>query len=280
MSEIVAAFGVPHNPHFPSWVAQGINGADEITRLYGTLADGLRRARPDVIVYFTSDHYNVFWETLPIFGIAVADTAAGASDYPELRREVPIDSALARHIQSEVVRGGFDVAMVQSLELDHTIVAPLELMDPAAAGIPVVPVFINGFVRPLPTAERCRAFGRAIRDAITDGPLRRRVAVIASGSFSLEIGGPRISENSHTGVPDPGWLTRVLELLRAGDVDHLVAEATDQQLWSAGNAGGELLDWIAMLAMFPPQPPEFLECQPQYGHAYAAWPALASEVPA
>ena len=65
------------------------------------------------------------------------------------------------------------------------------------------------------------------------------------------------------------------ELLRAGDLDRLVAEATDEQLWRAGNAGGELLDWIAMLAMFPPRPPGFLECQPQYGHAYAAWPDLA-----
>jgi gallate dioxygenase len=273
--EIVAAFGVPHNPHFPSWIAQGINDADEITRLYGAIAERLERARPDVIVYFTSDHYNVFWETLPIFAIAIPESARGASDYPELSREVSIDVPLARQIQSELVHGGFDVAMVQSLELDHTIVAPLQLMDPVTAAVPLVPVFINGFIRPLPTAARCRAFGRAIAGAIAGAPLRRRVAVIASGSFSLEIGGPRISEQSHTGVPDPRWLARVQELLRAGDLDRLVAEATDEQLWSAGNAGGELLDWIAMLAMFPPRPPDFLECQPQFGHAYAAWPDLA-----
>jgi protocatechuate 4,5-dioxygenase beta chain len=99
-----------------------------------------------------------------------------------------------------------------------------------------------------------------------------RVAVIASGSFSLEIGGPRISEDSHTGVPDPAWVERVLELLRAADVATLVSEATDERLWRAGNAGGELLDWIAMLGMFDPRPPDFLDVQPQFGHAYVAWP--------
>jgi protocatechuate 4,5-dioxygenase beta chain len=75
------------------------------------------------------------------------------------------------------------------------------------------------------------------------------------------------------------WLDRVLELLGTGEVEQLVSEATDERLWRAGNAGGELLDWIAMLATFDPRPPEFLECQPQYGHAFAAWPDLAG-VPA
>jgi hypothetical protein len=38
--------------------------------------------------------------------------------------------------------------------------------------------------------------------AIPAAPSDERGAVIASG---VEIGGPRISETSHTGVPDPGW---------------------------------------------------------------------------
>jgi aromatic ring-opening dioxygenase catalytic subunit (LigB family) len=279
MSEIVAAFGLPHNPHFPTWVRQGINGAEEIRRLYGAIAERLAEARPDVIVYFTSDHYNNFWESLPIFAIAVAESAHGASDYPELSREVPIDSELARQVHFQLVRRGFDVAMVQDLQFDHTVIAPLQLMDEAVGSRPLLPVFINGFIRPLPSAERCRSLGGAIRDAILDGPLERRVAVIASGSFSLEIGGPRISDESHTGVPDPQWLERVLELLRAADVETLLAEATDEQLWRAGNAGGELLDWIAMLATFDARPPEFLDYQPQHGHAFAAWPRLGA-VPA
>jgi aromatic ring-opening dioxygenase catalytic subunit (LigB family) len=270
VAEIVGAFGVPHNPHFPTWVTNGHPLAGEIARLYGALRDAYEHAAPDTLVYITSDHYNLFWESLPIFAIAVAESAHGASDYPELDRDLRLDAALGRHVQAHVVDAGFDVGMVQELELDHTVIAPLHFLAPDA-DVALVPVFINGFIRPLPSAQRCFALGRAIRDALETAPGSARVAVVASGSFSLEIGGPRISEDSHTGVPDPAWMERVLELLRAGDVERLVAEATDEQIWRAGNAGGEVLDWIAMLATIDPRPPTVLDAQPQFGHAYAAW---------
>jgi hypothetical protein len=64
----------------------------------------------------------------------------------------------------------------------------------------------------------------------------------------------------------------VVELLRAGDFETLVAEATDEQMREAGNAAGEILDWITMLGMIDPAPPEVIETQPQFGHSYAAWP--------
>jgi protocatechuate 4,5-dioxygenase beta chain len=272
MAQIVGAFGVPHNPHFPTWVANGHPLAGEIERMYGELRSRLDDVRADTLVYFTSDHYNLFWESLPIFAIAVAESAHGASDYPELQRDLEIDSELARAVQAHLMEREFDVGVLQELEFDHTVVAPLHFLAPEIAPR-LVPVFINAFIRPLPSAKRCLALGRAIREAVEAAPARR-VAVVASGSFSVEIGGPRISEDSHTGVPDPAWVERVLDLLRAADLDTLVAEATDEQLWAAGNAGGELLDWIAMLAMFDPRPPDFLDVQPQFGHAYAAW-ALA-----
>ncbi len=270
MAEIVGAFGVPHNPHFPTWVANGHPLAGEIERMYGALRDHYERAAPDTLVYITSDHYNLFWESVPIFSIAVAESAHGASDYPELHRELRIDVALARHIHAHLVGADFDVGMLQELEFDHTVVAPLHFLAPGA-DVVLVPVFVNAFIRPLPSARRCFALGRAIRDAVLAAPGGERVAVVASGSFSIEIGGPRTSEDSHTGVPDPAWVARVLDLLRAADVERLVVEATDEQMWRAGNAGGEILDWITMLATITPRPPDHLDVQPQFGHAYAAW---------
>jgi gallate dioxygenase len=270
MGQIVSAFGIPHNPHFPSWARRGHPLATEIVRLYGPLRSAFERQRPDALVYITSDHYNLFWETLPIFAIGVAESARGASDYPELEAELRIDSALARHIQEHLIRAHFDVGVLQELEFDHTVIAPLHFLMPDSE-VPVVPVYINAFLRPLPSAGRCLALGRAIREAVEADSGAGRVAVAGSGSFSLEIGGPRISEDSHTGVPDPAWLARVLELLRAGDVERLVSESTDEQLWQAGNAGGEILDWIAMLGCFGSRPPVYLDVQPQFGHAFACW---------
>src|SRR5205807_596885 len=145
------------------------------------------RARPDVLVYITSDHYNLFWEAIPIFTIGVAESAHGASDYPELDRELRIDSGLARQIHEYLVRNEFDVGMLQELEFDHTVIAPLHFLMPDS-DVPVVPLFVNAFMRPLPSARRCLGLGRAIRAAIEAAPDAYRVAVAGTGSFSLEIG--------------------------------------------------------------------------------------------
>jgi aromatic ring-opening dioxygenase catalytic subunit (LigB family) len=273
MAEIVGAFGVPHTPHFPTLVARGAPVAAELERLYGTVASHLEAVQADTILLLTSDHYNIFFEQcLPIFSIGVAECARGPSDYPDLPAiDVRIDAELARGIQRHVVRAGFDVGMSQEFELDHAATVPLHFLTPRL-DVPIVPLFTSAFVRPIPTSQRCHALGRAIREALEGTPDRTRVAVVATGSFSLEIGGPRISADSHTGVPSPQWVERVVSLLRSGDVARLVREATDEQLDRAGNAGGELLDWIEMLATFDPRPPAFLEAQPEHGHAYAAWP--------
>ena len=39
----------------------------------------------------------------------------------------------------------------------------------------------------------------------------------------------------------------------------------------AGNVGGELLNWIAMLAFTESRKPDFLIKQMENGHAYAGW---------
>jgi hypothetical protein len=273
MGQVVGGFGVPHTPHFPAWSQQGGPLGAEIDRLYGEVARRLRAVQPDVLVVFTSDHYNAFFESsVPIFSIAVGESASGPSDYPTIaRRELTLAAGLARQIQEHVVRAEFDVGMSQELELDHSAIVPLHFLDPDGA-VPLVPFFIGAFMRPIASARRCFALGRAIRDAVDAGPEPLRVAAVASGGFSFEVGGPRLSPDSHVGVPDTGWVDRVCALLRAADVEALLAEATDEQLARAGNAAAELHNWIAVLGMIDPAPPPgFLEAQPDFGHAYAAW---------
>jgi Catalytic LigB subunit of aromatic ring-opening dioxygenase len=271
MAETVGGFGVPHNPHFPLWVADGAPAAAEIERLYGGVAAHLRAARPDLLLVFTADHYNMFFETcVPIFAIGVAESAAGASDYPQLpRRVVPIAAGLARHLHAHTVRAGFDVGISQELELDHTVIALLAFLFPDDVP-PIVPVFVNGLIPPLPSAQRCLAFGRAIAAdgapaAADRGPRERQL--LARDRRAAD------QRDLAHGVPAPEWVDRVVGLLGAADVDRLVAEATEERLAEAGNAGGELLEWIAMLGTIPPARPAFLDVQPEFGHAYAAWPA-------
>src|ERR1700689_244107 len=192
MAKIVGAFGVPHNPHFPSWSQEGHPLGADIDRFYGAVAEQLRAVAPDVIVYFTSDHYNMFFESVPIFSIAVAPSVSGPSDYPTIaRRELPIAAELARAVQRHAIACEFDLGMSQELEFDHTVIAPLHFLLPDR-DVPLVPVFISAFLRPIASARRCYALGRSIREAVEAAAEPARVAVIASGSFSVEIGGPRL----------------------------------------------------------------------------------------
>jgi gallate dioxygenase len=64
---------------------------------------------------------------------------------------------------------------------------------------------------------------------------------------------------------------RVCKLLEEMQVASLIGEATESQMLKAGNVGGELLNWIAMLGTLGERKPEFVKPQTANGHAYAAW---------
>jgi aromatic ring-opening dioxygenase catalytic subunit (LigB family) len=272
VAEIVGAIGLPHNPFTALQLHRGATGAEQSRRLYDVLAGHLAAMAADTLIVVTTDHYNLFFDlSVPIFAIGVAERAAGPCDFAQHPQyDVPIDEALAVAIQAAVVADEFDLGRSQEFELDHTIVAPLSLILPAM-DVPLVPVWVSGSMRPLPSARRCFALGAAIRRAVESSELARRVVVVGSGAFSYEVGGPRMSETSHVGVPDPAWAAHATELIGRGSFAELVAQTTEQQLVAAGNASGELLDWIVMLGTFDARPPAFIEAQLDEGHAFAAW---------
>jgi hypothetical protein len=137
---------------------------------------------------------------------------------------------------------------------------------------PVVPIWVNAFVNPLPTARRCYALGQMIRSAIESWPDKKRIAVLGSGSFSLEIGGPKIAPGKRNSVPDIAWSKHLHRRLAQGQVDELVAEATPERMLQAGNIGGELLNWIVLLGAIGKDRPCYLADHNETdGHAYAVW---------
>ncbi len=273
MATFVGAFGVPHTPIF----AQAVNreGPDSETgRLFAKVREALADARPDVLIVFDTDHLNTFFlDNLPTLAVGVAERFSGPNDEPpELPvRSIPSDPALARHILAHAVRAGYDPATVQEFTVDHSIVVPLHFMTPAM-DVPVVPIFVNGHVPPLPPAARAFAFGRTIRAAIDSHGSAQRVAVVGSGSFSLEVYGPRIAPGRNFGVPDPAWAARVHEHMARGTFDALVAEATPERLQGAGNVAGELLDWLAMAGTLGRnRAADWIAAQERFGHSYAIW---------
>jgi protocatechuate 4,5-dioxygenase beta chain len=272
MAEIVAAYGVPHTPSFPALVAkQGPHCAT--ARLYAEIAGHLHDARPDALIIYTDDHFNTFFlDNFPIFAIGIAEETSGPNDQipmmPDYR--VKVEWSLASHLRAGAIAEGFDVSLAQDFDLDHSIMVPLHFLTPGME-IPIVPIFVNGLAPPLPSSKRCFALGRTLAAAIERWPHDKRVAVMGSGSFSLEIGGPRIPLGQRAGTPDPEWAMRVQDHIEHSRIGELVAEATSARLARAGNIGGELLNWIAMLAVVGDEKPVFIAPEIEHGHAYAAW---------
>jgi gallate dioxygenase len=272
MAQIVGGFGVPHTPIFPHFVKR--DGPDcEIAKLFGAQKDQLAATRPDVIVMFDTDHLNTFFlDALPIFAMGVDKTFKAPNDEPRdvPNYVVPSQLDLAAHIRQAGIDAGFDIGMTQNFSVDHSVIVPLHFLTPDMA-IPVVPFFISGHVPPLPSAQRCYALGQAVGRAIESWPENKRVVVMGSGSFSLEVGGPRMAAGRADGVPDPEWVARVIKLMEGQQIDTLIKESTQHRMLKAGNVGGELLNWIAMLGAIGNRKPNSIAPQMQNGHAYGVW---------
>jgi aromatic ring-opening dioxygenase catalytic subunit (LigB family) len=272
MAEVVAGFGMPHNPGSPALVAR--EGPQcETARFYAEMAKNIEAVAPDALIIFTDDHFNTFFlDNFPTFAIGIADATGGPNDQtPMPRYKVAVPGALAAHIRASTLERGFDVSLVQDFDVDHAVMVPLHFITPAMK-IPVLPIFVNALAPPLPTARRCFELGEAVRAAIEDWPLPLRVAVIGSGSFSLEIGGPKIPLGPRAaGTPDPQWSQHVQDLLAQARIDDLIAEATTARMLRAGNIGGELLTWIAMLGVIGARKPVTILPQHDHGQAFAVW---------
>ena len=281
MARLVAGIGVPHSPHYPAAIAK--DGPEETARLFRAVKAHLDAARADAIVVIANDHFNTFFlNNFPTFAIGVADKSFGPNDQTKMPHyDLLIETTLANHIRNVAIGEGFDLSVVQEFGVDHAMLVPLHYLTDGIR-IPVVPIWVNAFVKPLPTAKRCFALGRAVRSAIDSLPQDTRqaqdtrqdlrVAVVGTGSFSLEIGGPKIEPGKRNAVPDLAWSRHVHRRMAEARFDELVEEATPERMWQAGNIGGELLNWIVTLGVIGKDKPRYIaDHNDKDGHAYAVW---------
>jgi protocatechuate 4,5-dioxygenase beta chain len=169
---------------------------------------------------------------------------------------------MARGLLKYALKSNFDLAVAEELRLDHSVLVPLHFLTPSM-DVPVIPLYVNGLAPPLPSARRCLALGRTIQRFIAewDGP--QRVALLASGSFPLEVGGPMM------GITDDAWVSTVASLLERGQYESLARRATEQRMAAAGNVSGELLCWITVAGAVGDALP--LQVETDRGNGFAAW---------
>jgi aromatic ring-opening dioxygenase catalytic subunit (LigB family) len=271
MADLVAAVGVPHSPQYPALFPK--DGPHVTSQHYRDIKTQLDECKPDVIVSITNDHFNTFFlNNFPSFAIGVAASSSGPNDDTKMPHyEFAVHTELASHIHRYGVEEGFDFSVTQEFEVDHAMLVPLHFLTNGVR-LPVVPLWVNALLRPLPTAQRCYALGQMLKAAIHSLPNQLRVAVVASGHFSLEIAGPRADPGERNGTPDIAWSKHVHRRIKNGEVNELLKEATSEQMWKAGNIGGELLNWIVLLGIVDGASPYHLtDHDEKVGHTFAIW---------
>ena len=72
------------------------------------------------------------------------------------------------------------------------------------------------------------------------------------------------------GWVDQKWVDVIQGLLQRGQYRSLTRRATQERMAAAGNASGELLNWITMTGAVAEALPAFLETD-ENGNGYAAW---------
>ena len=121
--------------------------------------------------------------------------------------------------------------------MSHMVANLVPMVDPNFE-IPVIPIFINEYYPPLPSAERCYDLGTALAEILRDRP--ERLAIYASGGLShLGFGGLPVS---YIDEPLDRW---VLERLERNDAEGLKKLFTvDADTFNGGT--GEIRAWISV----------------------------------
>ncbi len=164
---------------------------------------------------------------------------------------------LAEDLLDKLVNDDFDMAYSQDAVLGHAFAAMYEWVIEGRK-IPVVPIFVNAYLPPLPTARRCAQLGKAIAKVIAARP--ERVAVIASGGMSHFPGTWKYPQ------PDFEFDYWAIAQMEKGNHEALLS-LTSQQLDVVGNT--EMLSWMMMFGMIGDQPGELITYQPTWHHGHA-----------
>ncbi len=213
--------------------------AERVFDGFRTLASSLKAARPDVLITIATDHFLTYgYEFLPIFSIGTGDRFEGWGEFGVPKRDYKGIAPFGAAVQEGLVAAGFDAAGARDVKLDHAFSCPLQLLL-RDWDVPVLPVYINCTVAPLPSHARALAFGRALGDVVRAQGVAERVAIVGTGGLSHWVGTPQ------TGTINTGFDRQFLDLFTSGRLDEIAAMDSDWVIDNAGNGAAEIRNWLA-----------------------------------
>jgi protocatechuate 4,5-dioxygenase beta chain len=258
VGRLVEVIGVSHNPFFPRLFAapNPHPGIVEVQAAFEQMRGRLAAARPDVILVIGGDHLNQwFMDNMPAFLIGKAPAAEGPFPHEIEEWGMPaysaqIDVATAKALIAGGFEHGIDFAFSDEFRMDHSLTMPLSYIRPEM-DLPIVPLFANVMALPVPPPRRFYEVGLALRAIIDERlPADLRVAAIASGHLSVEVGGPRAKPDTI----DLDFDRMAVELLGSGDVERILTEITWERLMEAGNVTYGFATYLILVGLVRGRP--------------------------
>lgn len=264
------------------WAAKYQRAQDAVAELTSRLAD----ARPDVVVVFGDDQQELFQDDgIPAFACFLGDTlidlppteerlarmsqgirAASWAAHADRLEHHGTCAELSGRVLESLTEHDFDVMRFsrqpETRSLGHAFTFPRYRLG-LSPDTPITPIFINTYYPPnVPSARRCFALGRVVREAVASWESDARVAVVASGGLS------------HF-VVDEELDRQVLAGIERDDEDAL-GSLTRRQLRSGTS---EVLNWVAAAGALGGLKATVLDYVPGYrspagtgtGMAFACW---------
>jgi len=256
MGEIVFAAATVHAPQLfvypPSEDPKQLDADIAAMRVLGKT---LEETKPDLAIVIGSDHLETFFlHAVPTFAIVGGLHSKAA--FARKTYSLPIHP-FAEELMEQLVDEGFDLTYSQDAELGHAFAAVYEWVIEGRP-IPVVPLFVNTYLPPLPTAKRCAQLGAAIRKLVEKTSLK--VAIIASGGMSHYPGAWKYPQ------PDFDFDWWAIAHMERGNHDALL-QLKNSELDEVGNT--EMLPWMVLFGAVGRQPGELITYQPTWHHGHA-----------
>jgi 2,3-dihydroxyphenylpropionate 1,2-dioxygenase len=256
MSTVVGGAMLPHAPQFFTMPdTEDKNLVEQVRTVARQIGDNLRALKPDLWIIFSNDHAEQFFHNAaPPFTVHVGGEATGEFAGRKFHWKIP--SEIGFELVRQLYRQNFDPAFTSTAKIDYAIGIPLTHIGLTE---PVLPIYVNAYLPPQPTMERCYSFGQAVARTVTAMGLK--TVILSSGGMSHFPGTDRYSN------PELAWDNKVLEKLATGNLKSLIGY-DEAELDDTGNI--ELRCWACAAGALGERKPDIVSMDPSWHHNYAS----------
>ena len=259
---VIGGVCTTHAPQL--WTLPDSEDPNVVKRVKGLLSDignKLKALKPDICIVIANDHAHQFLlhctASFTMHIGAVAEGSFAGRDY-----KYPVASQASLDLLRYAQRNNVDPAFTSNAKIDYAFGIPLDFTG--IDTIPILPIFVNAYVPPQPSIERCFAFGRILGDGIK--ALGLRAVVVCSGGLSHYPGTERYMDPG----PDEEFDRHFMSMMERGELRYLLA-LDEKKLDETGNI--ELRCWGVAAGMIGERAPDVTNFEPTWHHNYGtvAW---------